>query len=117
MRGKAACSVTSICTVRQVSRSDEQRPITNQISNGAVDLGLAWRVSWNLATILQIAGESKQDYALDLGLDVRAQLLDRVVHDSTSLTIQLLASELTTPCVIVPISTCHDLSIRAFLAA
>lgn len=117
MRCKEAGSITSIRTVRQVSRSDEQRPITNQVSNRAVDLGLARRVSWNLATILQIAGKSKQDHAFDLGLDIRAQLLDRVVHDGTSLTLQLLALGLMTIHVIVPVSTCHNIGLGAFLAA
>lgn len=90
MRCKKACSITSIQPVRQMSRGDDQRPITNQVTQRTVNFGLTRRITRNLASVLQIASKPKQHHSLDLRFHLRGQLLDRVVDDSRSLTKRLL---------------------------
>jgi hypothetical protein len=55
--------------VSQMSRSDYQRVITNKVTNCAEDLGLTCRVIRDLAIILRVAREPKQNDARDLVLD------------------------------------------------
>jgi hypothetical protein len=68
-----------------VSSSDYQRAVTDKVTEGAVDFGLALRVIGDPTAVLQVARKSKENDALDLSLKGRWECLDGAIHDCGAL--------------------------------
>ena len=66
---------------------DDQSTRADHVAGGTEHLDLVLGVVGDLAVVLQVAGESEQNDALDLGLDVVVEFLHGVVDDGGALTV------------------------------
>lgn len=70
-----------------MGRSDDKSAIAHEIANSAEDLGLISWVPGNTSAILQVAGETEQDNALNLRHHRGVELLDGVIHHGGALAV------------------------------
>lgn len=68
-------------------RGDDERATAYQIAGSTEDLGLRSGVPGNLSLVLQVAGEAKEDNALDLGHHRGVESLDGVIHHGGALAV------------------------------
>lgn len=68
-------------------RSDDKSTAAYEIASSAEDLGLISRVAGDPSAILQVAGETKQNHALNLRHHRSIELLDGVRHHSSALAV------------------------------
>lgn len=76
LRHQPLSSIASIRNVTEVGGGDDKSALTDHISNSAVDLGLILVKALDLALLLGVTGVTEQSNTLDLGLNVRGELLD-----------------------------------------
>lgn len=67
--------------------SDDKSSVAHKISNSAEDLRLGSWVAGDLSAILQVAGKSKQNNALNLRNNSGIESLNRVIHHSGALAV------------------------------
>lgn len=102
-----------------MSRSDDKRIITNQVTKSTIDLHPIARKVGNTTVLLSIPGISEENNALNLILDILWKLRDGVVDDGGSLTVECSVrikvlwrwSQFHT-CIHLPRSECQDTSAR-----
>lgn len=68
-------------------RSDDNSAVAYDIANSAEDLSLISWVAGNTSAILQVAGETEQDNALNLGHYCSIELLDGVIYHGATLAV------------------------------
>lgn len=99
-------------TIGQVGCSDDQAAGAHEISNSAEDPGLLTREVGDLATILEVLGVTEGDRTNDLVLDGGGSILNSTVDKGCALTDGLSAT-LYCGHSILPVSSYHDLGVRA----
>lgn len=88
---------SSISIVRKVRGQDEQRAPANSITDGAVNLRLGGGEVGDTTQVLQVLGVSEDHSTLDLVLDGRAELGQRVADDGGALAARCWWSALFSP--------------------